>query len=109
MSSVKIENSTLSLYIDDIENRGPIKKDTKCRSRLRKEKKNEEITRTVHNNIRYRSIDSDLLNIFVYIYMKDHEKLFKFQQLHFCNKYSREKRETVLLAACYESSSTFRN
>lgn len=26
MSSVKIENSTLSLYIDDIENRGPIKK-----------------------------------------------------------------------------------
>lgn len=25
MSSVKIENSTLSLYIDDIENRGPTK------------------------------------------------------------------------------------
>lgn len=42
MSSVKIENSTLSLYIDDIEkkNRGPIK-DTKCRSRLRKRKKKE--------------------------------------------------------------------
>lgn len=26
MSSVKIENSTLSLYIDDIENRGPTKR-----------------------------------------------------------------------------------
>lgn len=26
MSSVKIENSTLSLYIDDIGNRGPTKK-----------------------------------------------------------------------------------
>lgn len=55
MSSVKIENSTLSLYIDDIEkkNRGPIK-DTKCRSRLRKrKKKRKETSRTVHNNIRY--------------------------------------------------------
>lgn len=26
MSSVKIENSTLSLYIDDIRNRGPTKR-----------------------------------------------------------------------------------
>lgn len=74
MSSVKIENSTLSLYIDDI--RKEQKPDTKTitkNAEVRLRKRDEERD-NLHNTYKIRSIsiDSDLLNIFVhiYIYMK---------------------------------------
>lgn len=81
-------------------------KDTKCRSRLRKRRKRDNSHCTQY--IRYdRSIDSNLLNIFVYIYTKTMKICSSSSSYIFVT--SAIGKEKLLLATHYQSSFTFRN
>lgn len=86
--------------ISEIEAR---QKDTKCRSRLRKRRKR--VNSHCTQYIRYdRSIDSNLLNIFVYIYTKTMKNCSSSSSYIFV--ISTLAKERLLFAAHYKSSST---
>lgn len=79
-------------------------KDTKCRSRLRKRRKRDNSHCTQY--IRYdRSIDSNLLNIFVYIYTKTMRNCSSSSSYIFV--ISTVAKEKLLLTIHYEYNFTF--